>query len=90
MTFADFKTWFASFDATLGGKAPSLPQWWELKARLDVVDVDEPSRPAAPPLVPPATPAPQADLNLDAEDLPPSEFTVFEEAVQLLKKRRLA
>jgi hypothetical protein len=90
MTFEDFKAWFTAFDTTLGGKAPSLPQWWELKARLDVVE--EPSRPAAPA---PAHPVPQADNRRPAavdevDDLPPSEFTVFEEAVQLLKKRRLA
>jgi len=113
LTFEEFKAWFATFDSTLAGKAPSLPQWWELKARLDAVgptaspaDVEKPSRSAALPTAPPATPAPQADIDVvdaaddsgvlqpreawggptEADDLPPSEFTVYEEAVQLLKK----
>jgi len=84
MTFDDFKTWFATFDASLAGKAPELPQWWELKARLDVVGT-QPAAPTA--LSPPKAPAaPQADV----EDLSPSELTVYEEAVNLLKRRRLA
>lgn len=96
MTFEEFKTWFATFDSTLAGKSPSLPQWWELKARLDAcgstaspADVELPSRPAEPSPLPPATPAPQADFG-EAEDMPRSEFTVYEEAVQLLKRPRRA
>lgn len=94
MTFEEFKAWFATFDSALGGKAPALPQWWELKARLDAVDallpprsdrIGQPSgRPAVQPTASLAAPAPQADL--DVEDLDRSELTVFEEAVQLLKK----
>ena len=41
MDFADFKAWFSFFDAQLDGKPPDLKQWWELKARLDVVDKPE-------------------------------------------------
>ena len=91
MTYEDFRDWFKAFDTTLGGKPPTLPQWWELKARLDVVaagDVVLPSgRPAAPASTPPESPpAPRADLEV--EDLPPSELTVYEEAVTLLRKAR--
>ena len=38
--------------------------------------------------MPPVTPAPQADL--DVEDIDRSELTVYEEAVQLLKRPRRA
>lgn len=105
ISIEEFKAWFATLDTTLAGSPPTLNQWWELKARLDAVEepidaVEVPSQPAAP-LTDPLTPAPQAPIAADLkpghrlcdlhdEDMPSSEFTVFEEAVQLLKSRKRA